>query len=58
MLAYDDRGSGPAVVLIHGHPFDRSLWRPQLDWLSASRRVVAPDLRGFGESRVTPGAVA
>jgi len=56
-LAYDDRGSGPAVVLIHGHPFDRSLWRPQLDWLSASRRVVAPDLRGFGESPVTPGTV-
>jgi pimeloyl-ACP methyl ester carboxylesterase len=56
-LAYDDRGTGPAVVLIHGHPFDRSLWRPQLDSLSASWRIVAPDLRGFGESPVTPGTV-
>ena len=57
-LAYEDRGSGPAVVLIHGHPFDRSLWRPQLDSLSASWRIVAPDLRGFGESPVMPGTVS
>jgi pimeloyl-ACP methyl ester carboxylesterase len=57
-LAYDDRGSGPAVVLIHGHPFDRTLWRPQLDALSGAWRVVAPDLRGFGESPATPGAVS
>jgi pimeloyl-ACP methyl ester carboxylesterase len=57
-LAYDDRGSGPAVVLIHGHPFDRTLWRPQLESLSTSRRIVAPDLRGFGESPATPGAVS
>jgi pimeloyl-ACP methyl ester carboxylesterase len=57
-LAYEDRGSGPAVVLIHGHPFDRSLWRPQLESLSATRRIVAPDLRGFGESTVTAGTVS
>jgi pimeloyl-ACP methyl ester carboxylesterase len=57
-LAYDDRGSGPAVVLIHGHPFDRSLWRPQLESLGATWRIVAPDLRGFGESAATPGAVS
>ena len=56
-LAYDDRGVGPAVVLIHGHPFDRSLWRPQLDSLSGAWRVVAPDLRGFGETPVTAGTV-
>lgn len=56
-LAHDDRGSGPAVLLIHGHPFDRSLWGPQLESLSASWRVVAPDLRGFGESPATPGSV-
>src|SRR5215471_16086337 len=52
-LAYDDAGSGDCVVLIHGHPFDRSLWQPQLAALRGGFRVVAPDLRGFGHSPVT-----
>jgi pimeloyl-ACP methyl ester carboxylesterase len=54
---YDDAGSGACVVLIHGHPFDRTLWEPQLTALRGSFRVVAPDLRGFGGSPVTPGCV-
>jgi pimeloyl-ACP methyl ester carboxylesterase len=45
------------VVLVHGHPFDRSLWRPQVSALANAFRVVAPDLRGFGESPVTAGVV-
>jgi 3-oxoadipate enol-lactonase len=53
-LAFDDVGAGPCVVLIHGHPFDRSLWRPQVEVLATEFRVVAPDLRGFGASPVTP----
>lgn len=58
-LAFDDFGEGPAVVLVHGHPFDRSLWSPQLQPLAtAGFRVVAPDLRGYGESPVTPGSVS
>ena len=56
-LTYDDAGSGETVVLIHGHPFDRTLWAPQLVALQSSFRVVAPDLRGFGHSTVTPGQV-
>jgi 3-oxoadipate enol-lactonase len=56
-LAYDDAGAGPCVVLIHGHPFDRSLWRPQTEALALEFRVVAPDLRGFGASPVTPHLV-
>jgi 3-oxoadipate enol-lactonase len=52
-LAYDDAGSGDCVVLIHGHPFDRALWQPQLAALRDGFRVVAPDLRGFGHSPVT-----
>ncbi|MBV9413570.1 MAG: alpha/beta fold hydrolase [Solirubrobacterales bacterium] len=53
-LAFDDAGAGPCVVLIHGHPFDRSLWRTQVKVLATKFRVVAPDLRGFGASPVTP----
>ena len=56
-LAYDAAGSGETVVLIHGHPFDRALWAPQLAALQGSFRVIAPDLRGFGHSPVTPGQV-
>jgi 3-oxoadipate enol-lactonase len=56
-LAYDDAGSGHCVVLIHGHPFDRTLWEPQVAALSDSFRVLVPDLRGFGQSPVTPGSV-
>src|SRR5918992_9805 len=49
-LAYDDRGHGQAVVLIHGHPFNRRMWAPQLAALSGELRLVAPDLPGYGSS--------
>src|SRR5688500_767684 len=49
-LAYDDVGMGNAVVLIHGYPFNRSLWNEQVEALSSRYRVVSPDLRGFGET--------
>ena len=58
VLTYEDVGSGPAVLLVHGHPFDRSMWAPQLAALPAlGYRAIAPDLRGYGESPVTPGTV-
>jgi 3-oxoadipate enol-lactonase len=56
-LAFDDAGRGDCVVLIHGHPFDRTLWAPQLAALPDDFRVIAPDLRGFGRSPVTPHRV-
>nr|WP_185245264.1 alpha/beta fold hydrolase [Citrifermentans bremense] len=50
-LAFDDLGSGPAVLLIHGFPLNRQMWQPQLKPLAdAGYRVIAPDLRGFGAS--------
>ncbi|MEU6354078.1 alpha/beta hydrolase [Streptomyces sp. NPDC047072] len=36
------------LVLVHGHPFDHTMWNPQLDTFSDDRRVLAPDLRGYG----------
>ncbi|MBA3243930.1 MAG: alpha/beta fold hydrolase [Actinobacteria bacterium] len=56
-LAFEDRGEGPAVVLVHGHPFDRSMWAPQQEPLGRSFRVIAPDLRGYGQSPATSGTV-
>lgn len=50
-LAYDDCGQGRALLLIHGFPLCRRMWLPQLQPVAeAGFRVIAPDLRGFGES--------
>lgn len=44
-------GSGPAIVLFHGWPYSWFEWRNIMPALSAAGfTVVAPDLRGFGES--------
>ncbi|WIX83129.1 alpha/beta fold hydrolase [Amycolatopsis carbonis] len=52
VLTYDDRGtSEPALLLVHGHPFNRSMWHPQTEhFAERGFRVVVPDLRGYGES--------
>jgi pimeloyl-ACP methyl ester carboxylesterase len=56
-FAVQDEGDGPAVVLLHGFPDSHVLWRNQVPALvSAGYRVVAPDLRGFGESSKPPEA--
>jgi pimeloyl-ACP methyl ester carboxylesterase len=52
-LAYDRTGrgpEGPAVVLLHGWPGDRTDYREVVPLLSAAADVIVPDLRGFGES--------
>jgi pimeloyl-ACP methyl ester carboxylesterase len=50
-LAVLDEGAGPPVLLLHGFPDSSYLWRHQVRALvEAGMRVVAPDLRGFGES--------
>lgn len=55
-IGYDDEGEGDVLVLVHGHPFDRSMWRPQVEHFRAEGwRVIAADLRGYGESTVVPG---
>jgi 3-oxoadipate enol-lactonase len=54
-MAYTDAGMGRPVVLIHGYPFNRSLWDEQVAALSSSYRVIAPDLRGFGDTDASSG---
>ena len=57
-LAYEEHGpkSARAIVLLHGSPLDRRMWKPQLeDFVGAGYRVVLPDLRGHGQSP-TPSA--
>jgi 3-oxoadipate enol-lactonase len=49
-IAFDDRGSGSPLVLVHAGVADRRMWDPQLpDW-AATHRVIRHDARGFGES--------
>ena len=47
---YLDQGAGPAVLLIHAFPLNHTMWQPQLATLTSRFRVIAPDVRGFGES--------
>ena len=49
-LAYDVSGDGPTLCLLHAFPFHRGMWRPQVEALRGSWRVVTFDARGFGES--------
>ena len=47
---YLEAGSGPTVVLLHGFPETSFAWRYQIPALSAKYHVIAPDLRGYGET--------
>ena len=50
-LYYEDHGSGQPVVLIHGYPLSGASWEKQVPvLLSAGRRVITYDRRGFGKS--------
>ena len=51
-LAYDRRGEGPALVLLHGFPLDHHLWDEIVPLLDNTFDVITPDLRGFGESTI------
>jgi len=47
-------GSGPPLVLIHGHPRTHATWHRVAPLLARSHTVVCPDLRGYGESSKPP----
>lgn len=55
ILAFDDNGPGPVVVLLHGFPLDRTMWAAQAATLGSLYRVITPDLRGFGETAAPEG---
>lgn len=49
-LAYEVRGEGPLVILLHGASQDRSLWKEHVAALAPDFKVVSFDLRGHGQS--------
>src|SRR5690242_11958198 len=49
-LAYERRGKGTPLVLLHGYPLDHHLWDEVAPLLEDTFDVILPDLRGFGES--------
>src|SRR3954447_8122898 len=53
------RGEGPAVLLVHAGIADGRMWEPLGERLvAAGYRIVAPDMRGFGRTPLTPGVVS
>lgn len=54
-IEFEDKGSGPPLLFIHGYPLNRTLWEPQIEQLADVARVIAPDLRGHGGSDPLPG---
>jgi pimeloyl-ACP methyl ester carboxylesterase len=50
-LSNYDVGDGKIpIIFLHGYPFDKKMWQGQLDFLAASYRLIACDIRGFGKS--------
>jgi pimeloyl-ACP methyl ester carboxylesterase len=53
-IGYEQRGSGPPLVLLHGAVCDRRVWRPEIEDLSDTFTVLAWDAPGCGESADPP----
>ena len=53
-IAYDLKGEGPPLVLLHGYVGDRRIWRSQIEALSDEFTVVAWDAPGYGGSSDPP----
>jgi 3-oxoadipate enol-lactonase len=55
-IGYEEAGSGEAmpIVFLHGVGSDKSVWRPQLDYFGATRRTLAFDYPGYGDSDPAP----
>src|SRR5207253_8739367 len=55
-IGYIEQGGGTAapIVLLHGVGSDKSVWRPQLAHFGRSRRAIAFDYPGYGDSDPAP----
>jgi 3-oxoadipate enol-lactonase len=55
-IGYEEAGGGERlpIVFLHGVGSDKSVWRPQLAYFGASRRAVAFDYPGYGDSDPAP----
>ncbi len=53
-IAFDDIGSGIALVLLHAFPLNRTMWEPQVSALVTECRCITIDCRGFGDSPHAP----
>jgi 3-oxoadipate enol-lactonase len=49
-IAFEDRGHGLPLVLLHAFPLDSRMWLPQCGALIPQCRCIMPDVRGFGGS--------
>lgn len=56
-IAYTDEGQGLPILFLHDFPLSRGAWSKQVDEFKTRFRVIAPDLRGFGESECSAGPV-
>jgi pimeloyl-ACP methyl ester carboxylesterase len=57
-LSFEEAGEGEALLFLHGFPFSRAMWKPQVEAFAGSYRCIVPDLFGFGESEaIPPGGV-
>ncbi|HUH96579.1 MAG TPA: alpha/beta fold hydrolase [Anaerolineales bacterium] len=54
-IAYERLGGGPALVLIHGYPLDRTTWHEVGSALEKDFDLTIPDLRGLGQSDAADG---
>ena len=52
------KGQGRPLLLVHGFPLDHRMWQGQIDDLAEDFQVIAPDLRGFGDSDASTGVVS
>ena len=50
-IAFEDRGSGPALLLLHGFARDHTVWGPPAGALERKYRLIIPDMRGMGGSK-------